>query len=120
MPLSLRFGRKRKPRVGDVAIAAFQVASQTSHAATGELPAGKPTPSVARTELSNTTSDSKTVELVPPRDLWDEAYEALREMNTKLVERYEETMIRIDQEVVHLGPVGSVARQEHRHSSQEG
>ena len=113
MPLSLRFGRKRKPRVGDVATAACQVASQTSHAATGEPPTGTHTPPVARTELSNTTSDSKTlVELLPPRDLWDEAYEALRETDIKIVERYEETVVRIDQEGADLGPVGSVARQE--------
>ena len=99
--------------MGDVAIAAFQVASQTSLAATGESRAGTCTPSVARTELSNTTSDSKTVlNPVPPRDLWDEAYEALRETNSKIVERYEETIVRIDQEVPHLGQVGSVARQE--------
>ena len=96
--------------MGDVAIAAFQVASQTSHADTG---AGTYTPSVARTELKNTTSDSKTVlDPVPPSDLWDEAYEALRETDSKLVERYEETIVRIDQEVPHLGPIGSVARQE--------
>ena len=97
--------------MGDVAIAAFQVASQTSHADTEESRTGTHTPSVARTELSNTTSDSK-LELVPPRDLWDEAYEALRETNTKLVEQYEETIVRIDQAVAHLGPVGSVARQD--------
>lgn len=113
MPLGFRFGRKRKPRVGDVATAAFHVAYPTSHAATGESPAGAHTSSVARTELSNSTSDSKTVlELVPPRDLWDEAYEALRETDIKLVERYEETILRIDQEGARLGPVGSVARQE--------
>ena len=93
-----------------MATAASRVASQTSHAATGESPAGTHTPSAARTELSNTTSDSKTaLELVPPRDLWDEAYEALRETNIKLVERYEETIVRIDQEGAHLGPIGSIA-----------
>ena len=99
--------------MGDVAIAAFQVASQTSHADTEESRAATHNPSVARTELSNTTGVSETLsELVPPQDLWDEAYEALRKTNTKLVERYEETIVRIDQEVVHLGPLGSVARQE--------
>lgn len=33
-------------------------------------------------------------------------------MNSKLAERYEESIVRIDQEDAHLAPVGSLARQE--------
>ena len=113
MPLGLRFGKRRKPAVEHVATAAFRVASQTAYAATGELPAATHGPAAATTELKTTASDSRTVlEPVLPRDLWDEAYEALRRTNSKTVEQYEEIVTRVNQEDTHLAPVGSLARQE--------
>ena len=113
MPLNLRFGRRRKQVVEDVATAASQVASQTSHAVAEEPPSQTCGPSAAGTELENRVSDAATpLELVAPRDLWDEAYEALRRTNSKLLEQYEETIMRENQEIAHLAPVGSLARQE--------
>lgn len=113
MPLGLRFRKNRKQAVGAVATAAFQVASQTSHAVAEEPLPGTSDPSAASTELENIVSDAATpLELIPPRDLWDEAYEVLRGTNSKLVERYEEMIMREYQESANLAPVGSLARQE--------
>ena len=113
MPLSLRFRRKRKQAAGTVATAAFQVASQTSHADTEEPLSGASGPSAAGTGLGSKVSDpATTLELVPPRDLWDEAYAVLRGTDSKLVEQYEETIMRENQENVCLAPFGSLARQE--------
>ena len=113
MPLDLRFRSRRKQAVGAVATAAFQVASQTSHAVAEEPPSGTSGPSAASTELGKTVSDAATpLELVPPRDLWDEAYEILRGTDSKLVEQYEETIMRENRDNAHLAPVGSFARQE--------
>ena len=112
MPFGLRLPRRRKPRVGGVASAAFRVASQASYAAIGESSGGTQSSLAAGTKLSDPADDSMTIsELVPPRDLWDEAYEALREANSKLAEQYEESIMRIDHENGHLAPVGSLARQ---------
>ena len=113
MPLGLRFRRRRKQAVGAVATAAFQVASQTSHAVAEEPPSGTSGPSAASTELGNIVRDAATpLELVPPRDLWDEAYKVLCGTDSKLVEQYEETIMRENQDHAHLAPVGSLARQE--------
>ena len=113
MPLGLRLRRRRKQAVGAVATAAFQVSSQTSHAVAEEPPPGTSGPSAAGTELGNIVSDAATpLELVPPRDLWDEAYEVLRGTDSKLVEQYEETIMQENQDNTHLAPVGSLARQE--------
>ena len=57
-------------------------------------------------------SDSRTSLELIPRDLWDEAYKALRGTDGKLVEQYEETIMRENQEDTHLEPVGSLARQQ--------
>ena len=112
MPLGLPFRRRRKPAVGDVATAAFQVASQPIHVAVEQPPSGTHGLLAASTELKNTASDSRiSLELIP-RDLWDEAYKALRGTDGKLVEQYEETIMRESQEDTHLEPVGSLARQE--------
>lgn len=113
MPLGLRLPRRRKPHVGNVATAAFGVASRTVFTATEESPAVTQSSLVATTALSNLSHDSGTaLELAPPRDLWDEAYEALRMTNSKLVEQYEESIMQMSQEDACLAPVGSIARQE--------
>ena len=100
MPLGLPFRRRRKEAVKAVATAGFQVASQTSHAVAEEPPSGINGLSAASTELGK------------PIDLWDEAYEVLRGTNSKLLEQYEETIMRETQGNAHLAPVGSLARQE--------
>ena len=65
------------------------------------------------TEPGKPVDDSRTtLEVVPPRDFWDEAYKTLRGVNSKLVEQYEESIMRIDQEDAHLAPVGSLTRHE--------
>ncbi len=121
--------RRRKPRVGDVAIPVFQAASQTGFAATAasqaasqtgfvaiaESPAGAQSSSGASTDSNHLANNSgTTLELAPPRDLWDEAYQALREGDSKLAEQYEETIMRVDQEDTRharLAPVRTPARQ---------
>ena len=113
MPLDLRFRRKQKHAVGAVATAAFQVATQTSHANTKKPLSGAGGPSAAGAEPGSIASDAATpLELVPPRDLWDEAYAVLRGTDSKLVEQYEETIMRENQENARLAPFGSLARQE--------
>lgn len=113
MPFGLRLRRRRKPRVGDVATAAFRVASQTTcqvpQASTVEMQSSL----AANSGLSDQTDESRaTTQLVPPRDLWDDAYEALRGANSKLAEHYEESIVRIDEGDAQLAPVRSLARQE--------
>ncbi|KAG7007336.1 hypothetical protein G7Y79_00010g028370 [Physcia stellaris] len=51
-------------------------------------------------------------ELIEPRDLWDEAYQALRLANSELVEHYEESIMRLDSSNTSLAPLGTLARQE--------
>ena len=92
---------------------AFRVASQTIRGATEETLAGTHSVSAASTEPSNLADDAGTaLEVVPLRDLWDEAYEALRGTHSKLVKQYEESIMRINQDNNHLAPNGSLARQE--------
>lgn len=69
--------------------------------------------SLAAGAQPNTLADDSaaTLELVPSRDLWDEAYAAFRRANSQLAEQYEESVMRIDQEDTRLAPVGSLARQ---------
>ena len=113
MPLGLRFRRKQKQAVGAVATAAFQAASPTSHAVAEEPLSGTSGPSAASTALVNTSNDAATpLEHASPRDLWDEAYEGLRSTDSKLVERYEEMIMRENEENANLAPIGSLARQE--------
>lgn len=113
MPLGLRLRRRREQGVGNLVIAAFRVASQTIRGAIEETLAGTPRVSAASTEPSNLADDAGTaLEVVPLRDLWDEAYEALRGTHSKLVEQYEESVMRINQDNTHLAPNGSLARQE--------
>ena len=113
MPFGLRLRKRREPRVGDVATAAFRVASQTICQVPQASPVETQRPLAASTGLSNQTDESRpTTQLVPPRDLWDEAYEALHGGNSKLVKQYEESIVRIDQGDAQLAPVGSLARQE--------
>lgn len=113
MPFGLRMPRRRKRRVGDVPTTLFRVGSQTSCAATGVSPAATQSSLAAGAQPDTPADDSgTTLELTPPRDLWDEAYEAFRGANRKLAERYEESVMEIDQEDTRLAPVGSLARQE--------
>ena len=113
MPFGLRLWRRRRTRVGDVATAAFRVASQTIRGVPQASPVETQSSLAAKSGLSNQTDESRaTTQLVPPSDLWDEAYEALSGANNKLVEQYEESIVRIDQGDAQLAPVGSIARQE--------
>ena len=91
----------------------FELHLRTSYGATKETLAETHSISAASMELSNLADGAGTaLEVVPPRDLWDEAYEALRGTNSKLVEQYKESIMRINQEDIHLAPNGSLARQE--------
>lgn len=113
MPLGLRLRRRREQGVGNLVIAAFRVASQTIRGATEETLAGTHSVSAASTEPSNLADDAGTaLEVVLLRDLWDEAYKTLRGTHSKLVEQYEESIMRINQDNTHLAPNGSLARQE--------
>ncbi len=113
MPLGLRLPRRRKPRVEEPAAATLRETFQPSHEATRESPAGTQSSFAASIKTSSSVDDSMTKsEPAPPRDLWDEAYKTLQGVNCKLVEQYEESIIRTDKEDAHLAPVGSFARQE--------
>ena len=113
MPFGLRLRSRRSTRVGDVVTAAFRVASQTIREVPQASPVETQSSLAAKAGLSNQTDESRaTAQLVPPRDLWDEAYEALSRANSKLMEQYEESIVRIDQGDAQLAPVGSIARQE--------
>ena len=113
MPLDLGLRRQRKRRIGDAAIAAFQAASQIKFSATRASSARIQSSLAPSVDTSDSTGKSRAdLEPSPPRDLWDEAYEALRTANSKLTEQYEESIMRVDQGGTHLAPIGSISRQE--------
>lgn len=115
MPFGLQLPRRQKRRVGDVPdvpTTEVRVGSQTNCAATRESPTATSSSLAAGAQPNTLADDSAaTLELVPSRDLWDEAYEAFRRANSQLAEQYEESVMRIDQEDTRLAPVGSLARQ---------
>ena len=113
MPFGLQLPRRRKRHVGVVPHETFRVDPQRICAVTGVSPVATQSSLVAGTQPNTLADDSGiTSELIPPRDLWDEAYEAFRGANRQLAEQYEESLMHIDQGDTHLAPVGSLARQE--------